>query len=92
MRTVGDALVNRIAIAAFWDGAFADGDVDDDGSGVSAVSDAGLGLRIDNRIGRTRFQLRADFPLWVSRPALAQNAEPASPVGFRWLVSLAPAV
>jgi hypothetical protein len=90
VRTVGDGLVNRIALAAFWDGALADGDLDDDGTGLSAVGDAGLGLRIDNRIGRTRFQLRADFPLWVSRPALAQDAGPDSPVGFRWLVSLVP--
>jgi hypothetical protein len=90
VRTVGDALANRVAIAAFWDGAFADGDVGGGGTGLAAVGDAGLGLRIDNRIGRTRFQLRADFPLWVSRPALAQDDDPASPVGFRWLVSLVP--
>lgn len=90
VRTTRDALANRIALAAFWDGAFADGDVSTGGAGLAAVGDAGLGLRIDNRIGRTRFQLRADFPLWVSRPALAQDAGPTSPVGFRWLVSLVP--
>ena len=90
VRTVGDALVNRIALAAFGDGGLADAEVVGGTTGLAAVGDAGLGLRIDNRIGRTRFQLRADFPLWVSRPTLAQDDDPSSPVGFRWLVSLVP--
>ena len=45
---------------------------------------------MDHRIGRTPFQTRFDFPLWVSRPSLAQDAKPAGTVGFRWGFSFAP--
>ena len=83
-------LLSRIAVAAFADGALANGDVDPARGRLQAVGDAGVGIRLDHRIGRTPFQTRFDFPLWVSRPALAQDAKPAGAVGFRWGFSLAP--
>ena len=54
--------------------------------------DAGLGLRAAHRIGQTSFTTRADFPLFVNHPALAQDTEPgADRVGFRWSFSFSPA-
>jgi hypothetical protein len=84
-------LANRLAVAAFGDGAMADGDLDPDGRLVGAA-DAGIGVRIDHRIGATSFQTRFDFPLWVSRPLLAQDTGPGGRrLGFRWIFSFAPA-
>ena len=31
-------------------------------------ADAGVGLRVDHRIGQTTLQTRLDFPIWDSRP------------------------
>lgn len=84
------ALLGRIALAAFADGGLANGDLDPARNRLQAVGDAGVGIRADHRIGRTSFQTRFDFPLWVSRPALAQDDHPGTPVGFRWGVSFAP--
>lgn len=89
VKRMGDALFSRIALAAFGDAAFADGQVRSGTSGLDLVADAGLGLRIDHRIGRTRFQTRVDMPFWVSRPALTHDAD-GDVVGFRWLLSLVP--
>jgi hypothetical protein len=89
VKSVGDALFSRIAFAAFTDAAFADGQVRSGTSGLDLVADAGLGLRIDHRIGRTSFQTRLDMPFWVSRPELGYDTDD-SPVSFRWLVSLVP--
>jgi hypothetical protein len=89
--TRGAGLFSRVVLAAFGDAALADGEADPDGAGVSGIADAGVGLRMDQRVGRTSFQLRFDVPLWVSRPAQAQDDGPSGPVGFRWLVSLVPA-
>ncbi|HMV32133.1 MAG TPA: hypothetical protein PKA50_08430, partial [Gemmatimonadales bacterium] len=56
------------------------------------LADAGVGLRIDHRIGQTRFTTRADLPLLVNRPALAQDTHPGSDkAGFRWTFSFTPA-
>jgi len=35
---------------------------------------------------------RFDVPLWVSVPSLAQDTHPADQVGFRWVLSFAPAI
>ena len=83
-------LISRIAIATFADGALADGDLNP-GGGLVGVGDAGVGIRLDQRLGQTAFQTRVDFPLWVSRPALAQDGKPAGSFGFRWSLSFAPA-
>ena len=45
----------------------------------------------DNRIGQTPFQLRFDFPLYISRPALALDRPAAPPFAFRWSFSFKPA-
>lgn len=89
----GRGVVRRAAFAAFADGALADGDLDQSGgNALHGVADAGFGFRTDHRIGDTDFQLRLDFPLWVSQPALAHDDRPGDqPFGFRWTVSLVPA-
>jgi hypothetical protein len=86
-------LARRVAVAVFGDGAFGDGDLDPTGSDrLTAAADAGVGLRLDHRIGTTSFQTRFDVPVWVSRPLLAQDTHPGSRrFGFRWLFSFAPA-
>lgn len=82
----------RLALALFGDAALADGDLLAPGAGgLAGVADAGVGIRIDNRIGRTPFQLRFDFPLWISRPALALDRPEGDPFAFRWSFSFKPA-
>lgn len=84
-------LASRLAVAAFGDGAVADGDLYPGGR-LAGAADGGLGLRIDHRIGTTSFQTRFDFPLWVSLPSLAQDTSPGRRrFGFRWSFSFTPA-
>ena len=82
---------SRIAVAAFGDGGLGNGDLGTGGKRLRAVADAGVGLRAGHRLGQTRFVTRFDFPLWVSRPELAQDDRPGRPIGFRWSLSFAPA-
>jgi len=91
-RKSGGGLFRRMAVALFADGALADGDVlEEEDGGLAAVGDAGLGVRIDHRIGATSFQTRLDLPLWVSRPALAQDQHPGTETfGWRWTFSFTP--
>jgi hypothetical protein len=84
-------LFSRIAIAGFADGGLGNGDLTSGGDRLEAVGDAGVGLRIGHRLGQTTFQTRFDFPLWVSRPPLAQDDDPAEAFGFRWSFSFVPA-
>ncbi len=78
----------RIAVAGFVDLGHAFGE---DGS-TRFFADAGLGLRADHQLGQTRFTTRADFPLFVNRPALAQDRHPGlDEAGFRWAFSFSPA-
>jgi len=84
-------LASRLALAAFGDGAMADGDLDPAGR-LAGAADAGIGVRMDHRIGATSFQTRFDFPLWVSLPLLAQDTRPGRRrFGFRWSFSFTPA-
>jgi hypothetical protein len=88
----GSGLGQRVAFAVFSDAALADGDLEAPGeSGLVGVADAGIGVRADSRIGRTPFQIRVDFPLWISRPALALDQPASSPFAFRWSFSFKPA-
>jgi hypothetical protein len=87
---VGERLP-RIAIAVFGDGALARGGLDSGRVRLHSVGDAGVGVRVRHRIGGTRFMTRFDFPVWVSRPNLAQDDHPDHRFGFRWAVSFAPA-
>ena len=53
--------------------------------------DAGVGLRAEHRIGQTLFTTRFDVPLYVNRPAFAQDADATQEkAGFRWLFSFEP--
>jgi hypothetical protein len=83
-------ILSRIALAAFVDGALADGDLAGADDRLTSAADAGVGVRLDHTIGQTAFQTRLDLPLWVSRPELAQDDGPSSPVGFRWTFGLTP--
>jgi len=85
-------MVRRVAIAAFADGALANGDLDrSGGNALQAVADAGLGVRVGMQMGQTPFELRFDLPLWVSEPALAQDSGPGTDAfGFRWTFSFSP--
>jgi hypothetical protein len=84
-------LLHRVSLAAFGDWAVGNGDLDSARGGLRAVGDAGVGVRMRHRLGGTRFMTRLDFPLWVSRPRLAQDDRPDHRFGFRWAVSFTPA-
>ena len=87
-------LFSRIAVAAFTDLSHTLGGTAQPltGDRLRFLGDAGFGLRADHRIGDTRFTTRFDFPLYVSRPELAQDLEPGDgDVEFRWTFSLEPA-
>ena len=76
-------LFNRVTLAGFSDLSY--------GDEVHFLGDAGVGLRADHRIGDTRFTTRFDLPLYVSRPALAQDRAPGdNHVAFRWTFSFEP--
>jgi hypothetical protein len=90
MRRSG-GLAHRVAVATFADAAVADGDLDPAGR-LAGAADAGIGVRMDHRVGTTSFQTRVDFPVWVSLPLLAQDTRPGRRrFGFRWTLSFAPA-
>jgi hypothetical protein len=84
-------LFNRIALALFADGAIGNGDLDAGGDYLRSVGDAGVGVRLGHRVGQTRFVTRFDFPVAVSRPALAHDSRPGGAFGIRWSVSFVPA-
>jgi hypothetical protein len=81
-------IFRRLALAAFGDvgGLFGDA-----GQG-RFLADLGVGLRAEHRIGETSFVTRADFPVFVNRPSLAQDTGPGGDrAGFRWSFSFTPA-
>jgi hypothetical protein len=86
-------LFSRVALAAFTDLAHAIGGEAQPltGDRIRFLGDAGVGLRADHRIGDTRFSTRFDFPLYVSRPELAQDRAGNSELDFRWTFSFEPA-
>ncbi len=86
-------LFSRVAVAGFTDLAHAIGDDTGPRPGrpLRFLGDAGIGLRAEHRIGDTRFVTRVDFPVWVNRPELAQDASPGDDAfGFRWVFSFEP--
>ncbi len=88
-------LFSRVALAGFTDLAHAigDGALSRPGAPLRFIGDAGVGLRAEHRIGNTRFVTRFDFPLWVSRPELAQDASAGDDrMAFRWVFSFQPAL
>jgi hypothetical protein len=89
-------LFRRIGLAAFGDAghAFNDQRLYPGGGQLEFLADLGVGIRAEHRIGQTTFTTRADFPLFVSRPALAQDTGPGrgEKAGFRWVVSFEPAL
>jgi hypothetical protein len=88
-------LFNRVGIALFSDLAQGLGGPVEPrlGEQLGFVGDAGIGLRVDHRIGDTRFTTRFDFPIYLSRPELAHGAEPGDEdMEFRWTFSFEPAI
>jgi len=86
-------LFTRVALAAFGDAGQGLGGVAEPslGAPVRFLADAGVGLRAEHQIGQTRVTTRADFPLWVSKPGLAQDRRPGTKeAGFRWTFSFEP--
>jgi hypothetical protein len=86
-------LFNGVSIAAFGDFSQAIGGSAQPltGDRIRFLADAGVGLRLDHRIGDTRFVTRLDLPLYVSRPELAQDRSPGDdPFEFRWVFSFEP--
>jgi hypothetical protein len=86
-------LFNRIAVAVFTDLAQGIGGPVQPltGDRIRFLADAGLGIRAEHRIGDTRFSTRFDFPLYVSRPELAQDRDAGDDeLGFRWVFSFQP--
>ena len=86
-------LFSRVALAAFTDlahGFQRDADAPTSGR-IRFLGDAGVGLRAEHRIGDTRFVTRFDLPLWVNRPALAQDRSAGDDeFAFRWVFSFEP--
>jgi hypothetical protein len=88
-------LFSRIAVAGFTDLAHGIGESPAGlpGGRLRFIGDAGVGLRAEHWIGDTRFVTRFDLPLWVSRPALAQDAAVGDDeLAFRWVFSFQPAL
>ena len=79
-------LLREVRIVAFGDLALGNGDLPEDGQGAGLVGDAGVGFRLGHRIGATFFTTRIDFPILVSRSALAVNARERA-FGARWVFS-----
>ena len=87
-------LFSRVALAAFTDLSRTLGRsiLSPTGERVRFLGDAGIGLRVEHRIGDTRFTTRFDVPLYVSRPELAQDRHAGDrEVEFRWTFSFEPA-
>jgi peptidase M1-like protein len=87
-------LFSRVALAAFTDLALGiRGPAQPlTGEEIDFLGDLGLGVRAEHRIGDTRFTTRVDFPLYVSRPELAQDRDAGDDqFEFRWTFSFQPA-
>jgi Peptidase family M1 domain len=83
-------LFNRIGLAVFTDLAHGIGGDDQPltGAPLRFLADAGLGLRAYHQIGDTKFSTRFDFPLYVSKPAMAQDRGTDDDYfEFRWTFS-----
>ena len=87
----GGGLARRASVALFADGALADDGFGAGPRALRSVAEAGAGIRIDHRLGTTTFQTRWDFPIWISRPALAQDRRSGTrEMAWRWIFSFNP--
>jgi peptidase M1-like protein len=80
-------LFRRVAIAGFTDWGYGLGTEIQPLSGdrIRFLGDAGVGIRAEHTIGDTHFTTRFDFPLFVSRPELAQDrSSDDGKFEFRW--------
>ena len=86
-------LFNRLAVAAFTDLSHGIGGQAQTFTGdrIRFLGDAGVGVRAEHRIGDTEFTTRFDFPLYISRPELAQDRSAGDDeMEFRWTFSFEP--
>jgi hypothetical protein len=82
-------LFRRASLEGFGDAGQAIEDKSIPGDPIRFLGDAGLALSAEHRIGETSFVTRVGFPLYVSRPELAQDTHPGSDAaGFRWFLSI----
>jgi hypothetical protein len=89
----GARLFSTVSLTLWGDVALADPPSGTEAYGaLRGFADAGVGISASHRIGTTNFVTRFDMPLFVSQPALAQDADPTEQVGFRWLFSFVPAI
>jgi hypothetical protein len=87
-------LFQRVTLALFTDLSHGIGSTSPliAGERIRFLGDAGIGLRAEHRIGDTQFSTRIDFPLYVSRPGLAQDRNSGDDnLEFRWTFSFEPA-
>lgn len=87
-------LFSRVALGIFGDVALSDADLLGAGIGedLNVFGDAGVGIRAEHNVGTSRITTRLDFPIFVSRPLLAQDDGPGldQQTGFRWVFSFQP--
>jgi hypothetical protein len=84
-------LFRRVSAVGFGDfgQALSDGTIARPIAKLGFLGDAGIGLRAEHQIGERQITTRVEFPVWVSRPELAQDTHPGlDHFGFRWLVAL----
>ena len=93
VRRPSSRLFNQVRVALFTDLAQGIGEMSQTppAGRVRFLADAGLGLRAAHRIGDTEFVTRFDFPIYLSRPELAQDRSPGDgKFEFRWVFSFEP--
>jgi hypothetical protein len=85
-------LFRRMSAALFTDLSHGIGGSEAPANGrIRFLGDAGIGLRATHRIGDTEFTTRFDFPLYMSRPEVAQDRSPGDgKFEFRWVFSFEP--
>ena len=83
-------LLRRVSAALFTDLSHGIGGMSQEPANgrIRFLGDAGIGLRAAHRIGDTDFVTRFDFPLYMSRPEVAQDQSPGDgKFEFRWVFS-----
>ncbi len=94
------ALASRIGVALFADAGYV-GDHASVGDGNAlllsrpvdrVLGDAGIGVRVNQRIGRTSWETRVDVPWYVSDPAYAIGHQQSALGLNRLVVSLSPVI
>ncbi|HEY2824067.1 MAG TPA: M1 family aminopeptidase [Gemmatimonadales bacterium] len=89
--TRAGGVLRRAGLVAFADGGLVDtlAVPSTSGSSLTPLADAGAGVRFALHLGDLNVPLRFEVPLWLSRPAYAQDTrQGVNSFQFRWLFSL----